>query len=200
LYRRIEPGIDPFDPDNVLVISRGLLTGRVTPSSSRIHINALSPLSGLIGSSNVGGYIGFRIYSLGVHSIIITGWSEYETIIDLGALYDLTDPEALMYLSNLCNILGMDTISIIGDLSLGMEVRLIRTITGLDISPEALVSIGERIVHMEKIFNIRRGSNPDDDSLPDLFLKSPIEKGSFTRTWAGMKTGAQGKTSCKNLI
>jgi len=177
LYRRIEPGIDPFDPDNVLVISRGLLTGRVAPSSSRIHINALSPLSGLIGSSNVGGYIGFRIYSLGVHSIIITGWSEYETIIDLGALYDLTDPEALMYLSNLCNILGMDTISIIGDLSLEMEVRLIRTITGLDISPEALVSIGERSVHMEKIFNIRRGSNPDDGNLPEMFLNSPIEKG-----------------------
>ena len=73
LYRRIEPGIDPFDPDNLLVISRGLLTGSVAPSSSRIHINALSPLSGLIGSSNVGGYIGFRMYSLGVHSIIITG-------------------------------------------------------------------------------------------------------------------------------
>ena len=73
LYHRIEPGIDPFDPDNLLVISRGLLTGSVAPSSSRIHINALSPLSGLIGSSNVGGYIGFRMYSLGVHSIIITG-------------------------------------------------------------------------------------------------------------------------------
>ncbi|MCP4046251.1 MAG: hypothetical protein GY732_09705, partial [Gammaproteobacteria bacterium] len=29
LYGRIEPGIDPFDPDNILVISRGLLTGTV---------------------------------------------------------------------------------------------------------------------------------------------------------------------------
>jgi aldehyde:ferredoxin oxidoreductase len=536
LYRRIEPGIDAFDPDNLLVISRGLLTGSVAPSSSRIHINALSPLSGLIGSSNVGGYIGFRMYSLGVHSIIITGraaqpvyvylgpdgvkikdarrlwglntrdteeglhqdigsesidmltigpagekgvlfacimagWDhaagrtglgalmgaknlkaivlqaapkkekmnseqaavirqyvaqmknsvsryrdystygssgdvletnqmgmlgtrnyqeyqidnveqidgrqlnqfvkkkskchrcpihckaevelkgdrykgfkggrpEYETVIDLGALCGLTDPEALIYLSNLCNMLGMDTIStgsviafamelfqrgiltredtgdiklnwgdaqameavirqiaqreglgevlargvkraaqsigrgaekyayhvkgvelyggdprgmmgialayavsmrggdftsvypvpefrytaeqaeqefgtrdvidftatsgkgamvkkcmivssiidslglckvpalsIIGDFSLEMEARLIRTITGLDISPEALSLIGERIVHMEKIFNIRQGGNPEDDSLPELFLKFPIEKG-----------------------
>ncbi len=536
LYHRIEPGIDPFDPDNLLVISRGLLTGSVAPSSSRIHINALSPLSGLIGSSNVGGYIGFRMYSLGVHSIIITGradrpvylylgpdgaevndarhlwgldnrdteerlnqdigsenidmltigpagergvlfacimagWDhaagrtglgalmgaknlkaivlqaepknekmnseqadvirqyvaqmknsvsryrdystygssgdiletnqmgmlgtrnyqeyqidgveridgrqlnqyvkrkrkchrcpihckaeielkgdrykgfkggrpEYETVIDLGALCGLTDPEALIYLSNLCNMLGMDTIStgsviafamelfqrgiltladtggieldwgdgqameavirqiaqreglgdvlargvkwaaqsigrgaekyayhvkgvelyggdprgmmgvalayavsmrggdftsvypvpefrytaeqaeqefgtrdvvdftatsgkgamvkkcmivgsiidslglckvpalsIIGDFSLEMEARLIQTITGLDISPEVLYLIGERIVHMEKIFNIRQGGNPDDDSLPELFLQTPIEKG-----------------------
>ena len=71
LYRRVGKGIDPFDPCNLMVISRGLLTGTVAPSSSRIHINAFSPLSGLIGSSNVGGYIGFRMYSLGINSIII---------------------------------------------------------------------------------------------------------------------------------
>ena len=536
LYTRIKPGLDPFDPENTLTISRGLLTGTVAPSSSRIHINAISPLSGLIGSSNVGGHIGFRMYSLGIHSICITGqashpvylylgsdsleikkadhlwglntrqteaslkqqWSndnidmltigpagesgvlfacimagwdhaagrtgmgalmgvkklkaivvqaepkkekmsasqagvvrqyvaqmkksvsryfdystygssgdiletnqagmlgtrnyqdfqienvemidgrqlnryvkkkskchrcpihckadielkdgqykgfkggrpEYETIIDLGSLCGLTDTEALLYLSNLCNILGLDTIStgsviafamelyqrgilqqedtegmvldwgdaqamevlikkiaageglggilakgvkkaaeiigrgaekyayhvkgvelyggdprgmmgialayavsmrggdftsvypvpefrytaeqaeqefgtrdvvdytatrgkgimvkkcmivssiidslgickvpalsIIGDFSLEMEARLIRAITGLDISPEALHLIGERIVHMEKIINLRQGGNFEDDNLPELFLRTPIEKG-----------------------
>ncbi len=75
LYRRIDPAIDCFDPKNILMISRGLLTGTVAPSSSRIHINALSPLSGLIGSSNVGGFFGFRMYSLDIHSIIVTGCS-----------------------------------------------------------------------------------------------------------------------------
>jgi aldehyde:ferredoxin oxidoreductase len=84
LYRRIEPGIDPFDPANVLTISRGLLTGSVAPSSSRIHINALSPLSGLIGSSNVGGYFGFRMYSLRLHSIIITGRAAQPVYLYLG--------------------------------------------------------------------------------------------------------------------
>ena len=84
LYHRLEPGIDAFDPENLLVISRGLLTGSVAPSSSRIHINALSPLSGLIGSSNVGGYIGFRMYSLGVHSIIITGRAAQPVYVYLG--------------------------------------------------------------------------------------------------------------------
>ncbi len=536
LYRRVGKGIDPFDPGNLMVISRGLLTGTVAPSSSRIHINAFSPLSGLIGSSNVGGYIGFRMYSLDIHSIIIkgqashpvylcagpegvevrdarhlwgldnrdteerlnrdvgpdnidmltigpagengvlyacimAGWDhaagrtglgalmgaknlkaivlqaepkkekmtagqadvireyvrrmkksvsrykdystwgssgdiietnqmgmlgtrnyqdyqldnveqidgrqlkrfvkkkskchrcpisckaeielsgeryqgfkggrpEYETIIDLGALCGLTDSEALLYLSNLCNMLGIDTIStgsviafamelyqrgilqdddtggialawgdaqamevlirqianreglgdtlargvkqaaeiigrgaekyayhvkgvelyggdprgmmgialayavsmrggdftsvypvpefrytaeqaekefgtkdvidytatrgkgamvrkcmmvssvidslglckvpalsIIGDFSLEMEARLIEVITGLDISKEDLFAIGERTVHMEKIINIRQGSSPADDSLPEMFLNTPIEKG-----------------------
>jgi len=84
LYRNVKPGIDPFDPDNVLMISRGLLTGSVAPSSSRIHINALSPLSGLIGSSNVGGFFGFRMYSLGVHSIRITGRAAQPVYLYLG--------------------------------------------------------------------------------------------------------------------
>jgi aldehyde:ferredoxin oxidoreductase len=536
LYRQIGSEIDPFDSKNLLVISRGLLTGSVAPASSRTHINAISPLSGLIGSSNVGGYIGFRMYSLGLHSIIISGqaaqpvylvfgpdgpsikaashlwgldtreienalektegaehidiltigpagengvrfacimagWDhaagrtgmgavmgaknlkaiafkaepkkeqmtpeqsavirqyvakmkksvsrfhdfsnygssgdiletnafgmlgtknyqeyqladaaridgrqlnqfvkkkqkchrcpiqckaevelkderykgfkggrpEYETVIDLGALCGLSDPEALIYLSNLCNMVGLDTIStgsviafamelfqrgiltsedtggirlnwgdaqametvirqiahkeglgdllsqgvmraaeaigreaekyayhvkgvelyggdprgmmgvalayavsmrggdftsvypvpefrytaeqaekefgtrdvvdfsatggkgamvkkclivssvidslgickvpalsIIGDFSLEMEAKLVRVITGLDITPQALNEIGERIVHMEKIINLRQGSSPADDNLPDLFLKTPINKG-----------------------
>jgi aldehyde:ferredoxin oxidoreductase len=50
------------------------------------------------------------------------GRPEYETIIDLGALCGLTDPEALMYLSNLCNILGMDTISTGSVIAFAMEL------------------------------------------------------------------------------
>ena len=73
LYRNVETRIDPFDPDNLLVISRGLLTGTVAPSSARVHLNALSPQSGLIGSSNVGGYLGVRMYALDIFSIQIQG-------------------------------------------------------------------------------------------------------------------------------
>jgi len=73
LYRHADRQIDPFDPENILVFSRGLLTGTVAPASARIHINTLSPQSGLIGSSNVGGFLGFRMYSLDVYSIVIKG-------------------------------------------------------------------------------------------------------------------------------
>jgi aldehyde:ferredoxin oxidoreductase len=85
-----------------------------------------------------------------------------------------------MIVSSIIDSLGIckvPALSIIGDFSLEMEARLIQTITGLDISPKAMYLIGERIVHMEKIFNIRQGGNPDDDSLPELFLQTPIEKG-----------------------
>ena len=84
LYQRIKPGMDPFNPENLLIISRGLLTGTVAPASSRIHINAISPLSGLIGSSSVGGFIGFRMYSLGIQSICITGRATQPVYLYLG--------------------------------------------------------------------------------------------------------------------
>ena len=84
LYHRIKPGMDPLDPGNVLIISRGLLTGTVAPASSRIHINAISPLSGLIGSSSVGGFVGFRMYSLGIQSICITGRATQPVYLYLG--------------------------------------------------------------------------------------------------------------------
>jgi aldehyde:ferredoxin oxidoreductase len=78
-----------------------------------------------------------------------------------------------MIVSSIIDSLGLckvPALSIIGDFSLNMEAKLIQAITGLDISPEALYLIGERIVNMEKIINIRQGGDADDDSLPELFL------------------------------
>jgi aldehyde:ferredoxin oxidoreductase len=85
-----------------------------------------------------------------------------------------------MIVSSVIDSLGLckvPALSIIGDFSLKMEAKLVQVIAGLDISHETMYSIGERLVHMEKIFNIRRGSNIGHDSLPELFLKSPIEQG-----------------------
>ena len=62
-----------LDPENVLIISCGLLTGTSAPASSRIQITAKSPLSGLLGSSNVGGFFGVRLRACGIRSLIIRG-------------------------------------------------------------------------------------------------------------------------------
>jgi len=77
-----------------------------------------------------------------------------------------------MIVSSVIDSLGLckvPALSITGDFSLKMESRLIRAITGLDMSREDLYSIGERIVHMEKIINIRQGSSQADDNLPEMF-------------------------------
>ncbi len=73
LYENLPAGIDPLGPGNILVFSCGLLTGTAAPASSRLHINGLSPLTGLLGSSNVGGGFGFKLRSCGIQSMIIRG-------------------------------------------------------------------------------------------------------------------------------
>jgi aldehyde:ferredoxin oxidoreductase len=75
LYDHLPTGIDPLGPDNRLVFSCGLLTGSRAPTASRLHINALSPLTGLIGSSNVGGYVGAWLRSTGIVSLVVKGCS-----------------------------------------------------------------------------------------------------------------------------
>ena len=75
LYSHISSTDGALDPENVLVISCGLLTGTAAPSSSRIQLSARSPLSGLMGSSNVGGFFGVKLRACGIRSIVIRGRS-----------------------------------------------------------------------------------------------------------------------------
>jgi aldehyde:ferredoxin oxidoreductase len=83
LYANLEEGTDPLGPENIMIVSLGLLTGSAAPSSSRVHINALSPLSGLIGSSSVGGFLGSKLRALGIASLIIRGAATAPAFLDI---------------------------------------------------------------------------------------------------------------------
>lgn len=83
LQHNLPPDADALGPENILIISRGLLTGTAAPSSSRIHLNALSPLSGLMGSSNIGGFLGVRMREMGLVGLIITGRAEEPVYIHI---------------------------------------------------------------------------------------------------------------------
>lgn len=75
LYHHLFPGIDPLGPENLLIFSNGLLTGTKAPASSRVHVSALSPLTGFLGSSNTGGNFGVELRSCNIQSLIIRGRS-----------------------------------------------------------------------------------------------------------------------------
>ena len=75
LYSHMPPDADPLGPDNILLLSCGLLTGTAAPASARLHVNARSPLTGLLGSSNVGGNFGAKLRSCGIQSLVIRGRS-----------------------------------------------------------------------------------------------------------------------------
>ena len=66
----------PLDPSNLLVITTGPLTGTGAPSSSRFNISTISPLTGILTSSNCGGNFGYYLKKAGYDALIIAGRSE----------------------------------------------------------------------------------------------------------------------------
>jgi len=54
---------------------------------------------------------------------------------------------------------------------------LFHSVTGLAWSAEELRMAGERIVQMERLFNLREGLTSKDDTLPERFLSEPVTDG-----------------------
>ena len=75
LYTTVNPGIDPMSPENVILISAGLLVGTPVPGANRCHISGKSPLTGLVGSMHVGGFFAPELRFAGYDHLIITGKS-----------------------------------------------------------------------------------------------------------------------------
>jgi aldehyde:ferredoxin oxidoreductase len=76
LYERVGPGVDPFDPDNLLVFATGPLTGTLAPTSGRHCVVTKSPLTGTIFDSNSGGHWGAELKFAGIDAIVIRGRAE----------------------------------------------------------------------------------------------------------------------------
>jgi aldehyde:ferredoxin oxidoreductase len=73
LYNHLKSGGDPLGPDNVLTVSAGLLVGTLASASARTHIGAKSPLTGFLGSSNMGGFFGPELRWAGFDHLVIKG-------------------------------------------------------------------------------------------------------------------------------
>jgi len=73
LWEKTASGTDALSPANPLILAAGLLTGSGAPSASRVQITARSPLTGLLGSSNIGGGFGFAMHSAGIAVLVLRG-------------------------------------------------------------------------------------------------------------------------------
>lgn len=56
-------------------------------------------------------------------------------------------------------------------------VDMLCDVTGKPFSPEELYAIGERIVNVERLFNLREGMTPADDTLPQRYLNERLQEG-----------------------
>lgn len=77
--------IDPFGEENVIVITSGPLNGTGCPSSSRFNVSTISPLTGILTSSNCGGGFAIAMKRAGYDALIITGKSENFVYLDVTA-------------------------------------------------------------------------------------------------------------------
>jgi aldehyde:ferredoxin oxidoreductase len=75
LYDLIDAETDPLGPGNVLIVMPGPLTGTRAPLCGRHTLVGRSPLTGLLGESNVGGFVGAELRHAGYDGIIVTGQS-----------------------------------------------------------------------------------------------------------------------------
>ena len=83
IHKQVHKSVNAYDPENIIAMSCGLLTGSGVPSGTRMHVNTISPLTEVLGSSNIGGDVGVRLRSNNIFSILIKGKSKSPVYIEV---------------------------------------------------------------------------------------------------------------------
>ena len=73
LLKEVPPGTDPLSPENKLIFALGPLTGVRLAGNARNAVGAKSPLTGLFGESDVGGWWNAELKHAGYDAIIVEG-------------------------------------------------------------------------------------------------------------------------------
>jgi len=76
LYDEVDPEVGPLSPDNIIAIGSGPLSGSLSPGACRTDIISKSPLTGIFGRSNLGGFFGPELKWAGYDLIVFRGCSE----------------------------------------------------------------------------------------------------------------------------
>ncbi len=96
LWEHVGPDVDPLSPANWLIFSTGPLCGTLLPNAGRFEVIAKSPLTGIYGDANAGGFFGPELKFAGWDAVVITGRASrpvYLAISDSTA--ELRDAQAL---------------------------------------------------------------------------------------------------------
>lgn len=75
LFDELRPGINPLGPENILCLSTGPITGLLGPTTGRVNVASISPLTCIYGNSNAGTNWGPELKYAGYDNLIITGKS-----------------------------------------------------------------------------------------------------------------------------
>ena len=84
IYDEFEKKVEALSPENVIVITTSPLNSSTAPCSSRFNISTISPLTGLLVSSNCGGDFGLHLRRAGYDGLVISGRSPGKVYISVG--------------------------------------------------------------------------------------------------------------------
>jgi len=73
LIEEVDPTVDPFSPENKLIIMTGALTGTIVPGANKFTVAAKSPLTMGYGEAHAGGFWGVELKRAGYDGLIIEG-------------------------------------------------------------------------------------------------------------------------------
>lgn len=85
LFKEIKPKVDPYDPSNLVIFATGPVNGLVLSGAAKLCAVFKSPLTGIWGESQCGGYFAPQLRQAGYDMLIISGKAEkpaYITVDD----------------------------------------------------------------------------------------------------------------------
>jgi aldehyde:ferredoxin oxidoreductase len=113
LYDMLDASIDPLGPENPLFFLTGPLVGTSMTSAGRYSVCARSPLTGIWGEANSGGFFGPELRYAGYDGVLVTGKAEKPVWLSIvngqAALHpagELWGSDIYTTQSHLCTALG----------------------------------------------------------------------------------------------
>ncbi len=76
LWDEVPPEVEPQDPENRLIFVTGALTGTLWPSCGHLEVISKSPLTGIYGDANAGGFFAPELRFAGYDMIVFQGKAE----------------------------------------------------------------------------------------------------------------------------
>lgn len=73
LYDEVPRDADPFGPENLFIMSAGVMSGCFIPAGAKIGFGSISPLTNGHGDSNMGGHLGPTLKFAGYDMVIMSG-------------------------------------------------------------------------------------------------------------------------------
>lgn len=92
LYDQVGPDVDPLSANNCLIFTAAPLAGTPWPTSARLHVTFKSPLTGVYGYANSGGFFVAEMRHAGYDALVITGRAPEPVILRITGRHIAIEP------------------------------------------------------------------------------------------------------------